>query len=66
MRVLEGKAAVSKRRTLGGLIELCESGKLGMADLTDEELEWIIVGLPGDTVDVGHLSDDELNAIING
>ncbi len=66
MRVLEGKAAVSKRRSLSGLIQMCESGELRMEQLTDRELEWIIAGTPGPVMDIQHLSDQELTTIING
>lgn len=66
MRVLENKAFVSKRRTLGGLIQMVEAGELRMEQLTDTELEWIVAGAPGAPVDVRQLSDDELATIING
>ena len=66
MRLIEGKAAVSKRRTLSGLIQMCEAGELRMEQLTDRELEWIIAGTPGEAVNLRHLSDDELATIING
>ena len=66
MRVIEGKAAVSKRRTLSGLIQMCEAGELRMEQLTDRELEWIIAGTPGAAGNLRHLSDQELTTLING
>jgi hypothetical protein len=67
MRVLESYALTAGRRTLPGLVALLETGQLSMNDLTDEELERIIAGAPGeDTIDVRRLSDDQLTAILNG
>jgi hypothetical protein len=77
MRLLEAHATTVERRTLAGLVRLVESGKLTVQQLTDQELERIVAGLPGDTgmvaalpddmgFDVRQLSDDELRAIIDG
>jgi hypothetical protein len=77
MRLLEAHSTMLERRTLAGLVRLVESGKLTVRDLTDEELEKLVAGLPGDLgmvaalpddlgFNVSQLSDDELRAIIDG
>jgi hypothetical protein len=77
MRLLEAQSTLLERRTLAGLQRMVETGKVSVRDLTDAELEKLVAGLPGDTgmvvalpddmgLDVSQLSDDELNAIIDG
>jgi hypothetical protein len=66
MRLLEAYALTGQRRTLPGLVALCETGQLSVKQLTDEELEQLVAGLPGGSIDLRHLSDDELEAIIAG
>ncbi len=65
MRILETYALTVQRRTLPGLVALVKSGQLKVQDLSVEELERIIAGHSGEDVDVRHLSDEELAAIIN-
>jgi hypothetical protein len=66
MRILETGAVTMQRRTLPGLVALCESGQLHMEQLTDEELQRLVAGLPGAVPDMRHLSDAELEAILAG
>jgi hypothetical protein len=63
MRLLESYVSEQQRRSLSGLVALCEAGKISVTDLTDEELERLIAG---ETLDMRQLSDDELIAIIKG
>lgn len=65
MKLLESYATSMQRRTVSGLVALVASGKLSVRELTDEELERLAAGL-GEMIDLHHLSDDELEAIIDG
>jgi hypothetical protein len=64
-RITKLEASTTQRTTYVGLCALVQSGKLAMADLTDEELTRIATGQPGD-IDVRQLSNAELEVIISG
>ena len=66
MRVLESHETTKQRQTVSGLVHLLETGRLDIEQCTNEELERLVAGLPGEVVDLSHLSDQELAAIVRG
>ena len=66
MRVLESRETTKQRQTVSGLTHLLAAGRLSVEQCTNEELERLVAGLPGEVVDLSHMSDQELAAIVRG
>ena len=63
---LETAATVRQRKTVSGLVHLLETGRLGVEDCTDDELERLVSSLPGPSVELSNFTDAELERIIHG